>query len=178
MSAILNSLNGHNFFIFQPILITHVSKFMVYRALFDKTYLILGLRSPLTPSNQAFPGIPFLNIWVSILMRLQRVSVRFNKPFLVTPIPLFAASLTVSTILFSDRLSSWFYIEAKFPRKLYLLFCSQTGFLPGFTSRLNFPGNPIHNGRFGTRCNSAAFLSDIAPFLTAVTAFSSCSVEY
>ena len=48
MSAILNSLNVHNFFIFQPILMTLVSKFMVQRALSDKTYLLLGLRSPLS----------------------------------------------------------------------------------------------------------------------------------
>ena len=48
MSAILNSLNVHNFLIFQPILMILVSKFMVYRALSDKTYLLLGLRSPLT----------------------------------------------------------------------------------------------------------------------------------
>ena len=47
MSAILNSLNADNFFIFQPILMTLVSKFMVYRALSDKAYLLLGLRSPL-----------------------------------------------------------------------------------------------------------------------------------
>ena len=47
MSAILNSLNAHNFLIFKPILIILVSKFMVYRALSDKTYLLLGLRSPL-----------------------------------------------------------------------------------------------------------------------------------
>ena len=47
MSAILNSLNAHNFLISQPILITLVSKFMVDRALLDKTYLLLGLRSPL-----------------------------------------------------------------------------------------------------------------------------------
>ena len=47
MSAILNSLNVHNFLIFQPILMTLVSKFMVQRALSDKTYLLLGLRSPL-----------------------------------------------------------------------------------------------------------------------------------
>ena len=46
MSAILNYLNANNF-IFQPILMTLVSKFMVYRALPDKTYLSLGLRSPL-----------------------------------------------------------------------------------------------------------------------------------
>ena len=48
MSAILNSLNAHNFLIVQPILMTQVSKFMVYRALSVKTYLSLGLRSPLT----------------------------------------------------------------------------------------------------------------------------------
>ena len=48
MSAILNSLNAHNFLIFQPILMTLVSKFMVYRALSNKAYLLLGLRSPLT----------------------------------------------------------------------------------------------------------------------------------
>ena len=48
MSAILNSLNTHNFLIFQPILMILVSKFMVYRALTDKTYLLLGLQSPLT----------------------------------------------------------------------------------------------------------------------------------
>ena len=47
MSAILNSLNVHNFLIFQPILMTLASKFMVYRALSDKTYILLGLRSPL-----------------------------------------------------------------------------------------------------------------------------------
>ena len=46
MSAILNSLNAHNFLIFQPILMMLVSKFMVYRALSDKTYLLLGLQSP------------------------------------------------------------------------------------------------------------------------------------
>ena len=39
MLAILNSLNAHNLPIFQPILMICVSKFMVYRALSDKTYL-------------------------------------------------------------------------------------------------------------------------------------------
>ena len=47
MSAILNSLKVHNFLIFQPILMTLVSKSMVYRALSDKTYILLGLRCPL-----------------------------------------------------------------------------------------------------------------------------------
>ena len=41
MLAILNSLNARNFPIFQPILIILVSKFMVHRALSDKTYLSL-----------------------------------------------------------------------------------------------------------------------------------------
>ena len=47
MSAIFNSLNVHNFPISQPILMKLVSKFMVYRALSDKTYLLSGLLSPL-----------------------------------------------------------------------------------------------------------------------------------
>ena len=47
MAAILNSLNAHNFLIFHRILMTHASKFMVYRALSDKTYLLLGLPSSL-----------------------------------------------------------------------------------------------------------------------------------
>ena len=47
MLAILNSLNVHNFPIFQPILMILVSKFMVHRALSDKTYLSLELLSPL-----------------------------------------------------------------------------------------------------------------------------------
>ena len=43
MLAILNSLNTHNFPIFQPILLILVSKFMVRRALPDKTYFIIGV---------------------------------------------------------------------------------------------------------------------------------------
>ena len=50
MLAILNSLNAHNLPIFQPILMILVSKFMIHRALSDKTYLLLGLLSPLTKS--------------------------------------------------------------------------------------------------------------------------------
>ena len=45
MLAILSSLNAHSFPIFQPILMILVSKFMVYRALSDITYLSLGLLS-------------------------------------------------------------------------------------------------------------------------------------
>ena len=48
MLAILNSLNAHNLPIFQPILMIFAPKFMVHRALSDKTYLLLGLLSPLT----------------------------------------------------------------------------------------------------------------------------------
>ena len=47
MLAILNSLNAHNSPIFQAILMILVSKFMVHRALSDKTYFSLGLVSPL-----------------------------------------------------------------------------------------------------------------------------------
>ena len=47
MLAILNSLNAHNLPIFQPILMKLVSKYMVYRAFSDETYLSLGLLSPL-----------------------------------------------------------------------------------------------------------------------------------
>ena len=48
MSAKLNSLNAHYLLIFQPILMILVSKFMVYRALSDKAYLLLGFLSPLS----------------------------------------------------------------------------------------------------------------------------------
>ena len=47
MLAILNSLNAHNFPIFQPILLILISKFIFHRALSDKAYLSLGLLSPL-----------------------------------------------------------------------------------------------------------------------------------
>ena len=40
MLAILNSLNAHNFLIFQPILMILISKFMVHRALSDSAYLL------------------------------------------------------------------------------------------------------------------------------------------
>ena len=41
MSAILNSLNAHNFLSFQPILMILVSYFMVYRAISNCLYLLL-----------------------------------------------------------------------------------------------------------------------------------------
>ena len=59
MLVILNSINAHSFPIFQPILMILVSKFMVHRALSDKTYLSLGLLSPLSdfgiPHNHLTP---------------------------------------------------------------------------------------------------------------------------
>ena len=47
MAAKCRPLNTHNLHIFQPILMILVSKFMVHRALSNKTYLSLGLLSPL-----------------------------------------------------------------------------------------------------------------------------------
>ena len=47
MLTILNFLSANNLSIFQPILMILVSKFMVHRALSDKTYLLLGLLSTL-----------------------------------------------------------------------------------------------------------------------------------
>ena len=47
MLAILNFLNAHNLPIFQLIMMILVSKFMVHRPLSVKTYLSLGLLSPL-----------------------------------------------------------------------------------------------------------------------------------
>ena len=44
----LNSLNVYNFPIIQRILLILVSKFMFHRDLSDRTYLSLGLLSPLT----------------------------------------------------------------------------------------------------------------------------------
>ena len=46
----LNSLNVHNFPIFEPILMIFVSKFMVHRVLSDKINYSLGLLS-----SRAFP---------------------------------------------------------------------------------------------------------------------------
>ena len=56
MLAVLNSLNAHNLPISQPILMMLVSKFMVHKALSDKTYSSLGLLSPL---NFSYSGSMF-----------------------------------------------------------------------------------------------------------------------
>ena len=56
MSTILHSLNVHNLHIFHPILMILVLKFMVHRALSDKTFLSLGLLSPLSKAiSSLFP---------------------------------------------------------------------------------------------------------------------------
>ena len=52
MLANLNFLNAHNLPIFQSILMILVSKLIVHRALSDKTYLSLGLLSPLNCMNE------------------------------------------------------------------------------------------------------------------------------
>ena len=62
MLAILNSLNAHNFQIFQPIFMKLVSKSMVYKALLYKIYLILGLRSPLNAVTNVRDRVPVPNI--------------------------------------------------------------------------------------------------------------------
>ena len=57
MLAILNSLNAHNFSIFEPILMILASKFMVHRVLSDTIYLSLELLPPLKTKlagNQKF----------------------------------------------------------------------------------------------------------------------------
>ena len=54
MLAILNSLNVHNLPIFQPILMLLVTKFMFYITLSYKTYLSLGLLSPLNMKKSYF----------------------------------------------------------------------------------------------------------------------------
>ena len=60
MLAILNSLNAQNLPIFQPTLMILVSKFMVHGALSDKTYLSLGLLSPLNLGlwTHSQPNVP------------------------------------------------------------------------------------------------------------------------
>ena len=60
--AIFNSLDAHNLPIFQPILMILVSKFMVHRALSDKTYLSFGLLSPLTVYLLS-GSCPLLVVW-------------------------------------------------------------------------------------------------------------------
>ena len=54
MLAISNSLNAHNFPIFQPILMILVSKFMVHRALSDKNILIIRVAVPFKSVYQKF----------------------------------------------------------------------------------------------------------------------------
>ena len=70
MLGILNSLNAHNFPIFQPILMILVSKSMVHRALSDKTYLLLKLLSPLIPRLEANVFLLYVSQSVTILCLL------------------------------------------------------------------------------------------------------------
>ena len=73
MLAILNFLNAHNLSIFQPILMIFVSKFMVHRALSDKTYLPLGLLSPLNEKNRHVLILSYLSITLKQSMALSRI---------------------------------------------------------------------------------------------------------
>ena len=72
MLAILNSLNAHNVSIFQLILMILVSKFMVPRALSDKTYLSLGLPSPLIrPSDRSYISLfPCLSTFPNCFLKM------------------------------------------------------------------------------------------------------------
>ena len=53
MLAIFKFLKAHNLPIFQSMLMILVSKFMVHRAVSDKTYSSLGLLSPLIMLNRS-----------------------------------------------------------------------------------------------------------------------------
>ena len=70
MLAILNSSNAHNLPISQPILMILVSNLMAHRALSDKTYLSLGLLSPL--SRSIFGEFIFF-LYFSLFTRIYRL---------------------------------------------------------------------------------------------------------
>ena len=80
MLAVLNYLNAHNFLIFQPILMTFVSKFMFYRPLPDKTYLSFGLRSPLIHIMNVSKDECYRNSNVCFDMILLPRQMHFFKP--------------------------------------------------------------------------------------------------
>ena len=79
MLVILNSLNAHNFPNFKPILMTLVSKCMVHIVLSDKTYLSLGLLSPLTYSIKAGLQIRVPNEKLFFLFLNQNVCCGYSK---------------------------------------------------------------------------------------------------
>ena len=54
MLAILNSINAHNFPIYEPILMILASTFMFNRFLSDKPYLLFVLLSPLIYSFELY----------------------------------------------------------------------------------------------------------------------------
>ena len=68
MLAILNVLNANNLSIFQPILMILVSKFMVHRALSDKTYILLGLLSPLNMNDTHNHKLDSHSCWLICLL--------------------------------------------------------------------------------------------------------------
>ena len=92
MLAVLNSLNAHTFSIFQPILMILVSKFMVYRTLFGKTYFSLGLLSPLILSEQKSGHILFI---------LGQVCIHFHS--------ISSSNISLTPLLDSPNLIALFY---------------------------------------------------------------------
>ena len=81
MLDILNFLNAHNMPIFQSILMILVSKFMVHRALSDKTYLSLGLLSPL---KQFFAIRIMTRLCMSLFLNWQTEIFVYNDNLLYT----------------------------------------------------------------------------------------------
>ena len=76
MLVILNSLNAHNFSIFEPILMICVSKSMVHRVLSDEIYLSLGLLSPLSLSDAVF--IMLINVKMPTIVGILTFMSRIN----------------------------------------------------------------------------------------------------
>ena len=81
MLAILNSLYAHNLPIFQPFLIILVSKFMVHRGLSDKTYLLLGLLSPLSTGSIHVIVLVHLYGDTFLISRMKHLFLRGQKNF-------------------------------------------------------------------------------------------------
>ena len=78
MLTIFNFLNAHNLPIFQPILMILVSKFMVHRALSDKTYLSLGLLSPLMILLHGLILLPDATSYDNMLLNVTLVTGKLN----------------------------------------------------------------------------------------------------
>ena len=89
MLAILNFLNAHNLPIFLPILMILVSKIMVHRALSDKTYLSLGLLSPL---------IEYAKTFIKASMKRTKIQCKVSNSGLSIPKDTFGLSIPGNTL--------------------------------------------------------------------------------